>query len=356
MDAGQHLPAEAALALHAPGLTALQVADRLVRVLTDLGLSDDAVVVPAAPKADLTGANLTGADAPGADVLTIRLQPEPRRGEQHPAVGMLRCRLAHPEAKPVVELLAAHAGAALASIAQQAEVRRVAERLQDVLLPPIPVVPHTLVEVRYRAAAREARVGGDFYDVFPLPDGRVLVSVGDVMGKGIEAAGRTSLITHTMRALALQDLDLDRLLERLDEQVSYQDPDIMATVWCGLYEPTTGELSFASLGHPPALLLRSEADPIHLTIEGLPLGMRDLIDEPPECRNRELRPRDLLVLYTDGLVEASGDYLSGQKALLEAVAGRQGEPLDTMIEEVMDELLADAGHTDDAVMLALRRR
>jgi phosphoserine phosphatase RsbU/P len=342
------MPGEAVLALHSPGLTAEQVAELLVRLVTELGVGEEGAFLPAdaAP------------EEPGEGYVVVPIHPPAGAEERAPLVtmGALRCRLAHAEALPVVELLAAHAGAALASIAHQAEVRRVAERLQDVLLPPVPEIPGTLIEVRYRAASKEARVGGDFYDVFPLPDDRVLLTVGDVMGKGIEAAGRTSLITHTTRALALQGLPLDLLLERLDVQVCYQDPHIMATVWCGLYEPKTGELSFASLGHPPALLLRSESDPIHLTMEGLPLGMRDLFDEPPETRDRQLRSRDLLVLYTDGLVETSGDYLSGQEALLEAVVARHGEPLDTLVDEVMDELLSDAGHTDDAVVLALRRR
>jgi phosphoserine phosphatase RsbU/P len=133
----------------------------------------------------------------------------------------------------------------------------------------------------------------------------VLVTVGDVVGKGVEAAVRTSRITQTLRALALRELPLDQLLALADEQVVWQDPEIMATLWCGMYEPDTGELAFASLGHPPALLLRSSGDPIRLELEGLPLGMRDLSPDPPEVCTRRLDARDLLVLYTDGVVEAS---------------------------------------------------
>jgi phosphoserine phosphatase RsbU/P len=277
--------------------------------------------------------------------------------------GVLRCRPTSAEARRAIEALAAHAGAALGRIDQLTEIqhreerlRRVAERLQDALLPPVPDIEGSLIGVRYQAAAREARVGGDFYDVFPLPGDQVLLAVGDVMGKGVEAASRTSLITHTLRALALQNPDIGQIGAAADQQLTYQDPDLMATLWCALFTPSSGELVFTSLGHPPALLLRADGEPISLTLEGLPLGMGDLADQPREERSRQLGSRDLLVLYTDGLVEASGDYLAGQEALLHAVQAHRDAPLDDLIDSLLDELLQDAGHTDDAVVLALRRR
>jgi len=285
--------------------------------------------------------------------------------DRRPA-GVLRLKEAVPGRE--LDLVLAHAATAFAHLqrrermARRADaVRRVAERLQDALLPDLPELPNTLMDVRYRSAGREARVGGDFYDVFGLPDGRALLVVGDVMGKGIEAASRTSRITQTLRALALQGLDLQVLLERCHEQVTYQDPEIMATVWCGVYDPASGELEFASLGHPPALLLRGGDDParhdaIRLELEGLPLGMRDLTDTPPETRSRRLGPRDLLVLYTDGVVEASGDFLAGVEALRAAVEARADEPLAEIVSDVLDEMLADADHRDDAVLFLLRRR
>src|SRR5690606_1420838 len=139
--------------------------------------------------------------------------------------------------------------------------------------------------------------------------------------------------------LALQRLPIDELLARVDEHVVWQDPEIMATLWCGIYEPDSGELSFASLGHPPALLLRSTGEPIRLELEGLPLGMRDLSPKPPEIRSRQLDSRDLLVLYTDGVVEASRDYLAGQDALLRAVEAHRDDPLEELLNAALSELL-----------------
>jgi serine phosphatase RsbU (regulator of sigma subunit) len=338
----------AALALHRPGLAPEVVTELLRGSVVELGLCAEAVFLPPNRMAD-----------PATTDWTDVAIPSPA-GE---LLGILRCRAAPPARRRELELLAAHAGVALAAVARTVELerredtmRRVAERLQDALLPKLPDVPQTMLAVRYRAAAREARVGGDFYDVFTLPDGRVLIVVGDVVGKGVEAAGRTSRITQTLRALALQGVALEDMLWAADSQVMWQDPEIMATVWCGLYEPATGEVEFASLGHPPALLLRSEQDAIRLELEGLPLGMRDLAPTPPETRNRKLEARDLLVLYTDGVVEASGDLLAGMDALLAAVASRRDEPLAVIVDEALDDLLTGAGHRDDAVLLLLRRR
>jgi serine phosphatase RsbU (regulator of sigma subunit) len=335
------LPVErATLALHAADLTADVVGRRLAELVVEVGLSADAAFVPAPRHREAVAA---------AGEVLVEVRPP-----AGPVLGVLRCAPVDDEAGRAACLLAAHAGLALLSTRRlrdveerEGEVRRISERLQDQLLPPLPTVPATSLDVDYRAAAREAKVGGDFYDVFPLRD---------VVGKGVEAAVRTSRITQTLRALALRELPLDRLLALADEQVVWQDPEIMATLWCGIYEPDSGELAFASLGHPPALLLRSTGEPIRLELEGLPLGMRDLSPDPPEVRTRQLEARDLLVLYTDGVVEASRDYLAGQEALQRAVEAHRDDPLHEVLHSALDELLADANHSDDAVMLLLRRR
>lgn len=345
---------EAALALHQPALSAEQVTDLLVALVGDLGLAES-------PQFQ---AGQGGTKPPIEGLVPAPVYRGTTPSGRTRLAGVLWYRPKSGEVSHHVESLAAHASLALAAVADRDEVarredsvRRIAEKLQDSLLPPLPLLDQTLLAVEYRAAGRDTRVGGDFYDVFPMPDGRVLIVVGDVMGKGVEAASRTSRITQTLRALAMQGLDLDELLARVDEQVSFQDPDIMATLWCGLYVPATGELDFASLGHPPALLVREgKEDPIHLALRGLPLGLRDLSEEPPEVRDRRLAPRDLLVLYTDGVIESSGDVIAGLEALHDAIRARRNEPLDRLVGECLDVLLAQGGHTDDAVMLLLRRR
>lgn len=339
---------EAARSLHDPALAKGEIVGLLERAVIDLSLAAEARFIPRAQASD-------------EDDPDVELVPLHRSGGN--ARGVLRCRKVATGATWPLRLLVSHAAAALDARARAREARRreralraISEELQDSLLTPLPTLEATTIDVAYRAASAEARVGGDFYDAFTLPGGRVLIVVGDVMGKGVQAASHTARITHTLRALALQGLELDEMLERCDEQVRYQDPGLMATVWCGLYEPATGELEFGSLGHPPALLVRADGDPISLSLEGLPLGLRDLSEQPPELRTRLLQTRDLLVLYTDGVVEASGDYVAGQKALLAAVERRRDDPLSTIIQGVLDEMLGGAGHRDDAVLLLLRRR
>ncbi|MBA2319434.1 MAG: serine/threonine-protein phosphatase [Euzebyales bacterium] len=349
---GDHvLLAEAALELHTAGRGADQVTSLLERLVGRLGLGEGALYVPAV---------IAGGEMRIADPTELSVDVRDQSGT---VLGVLRCRPRHEAAEPALRALAAHTGVALGGAGHLREVehdvagvRQVAERFQDSLLPELPTVEHTTLAVAYRAASREAKVGGDFYDVVPLPGGHVLIVVGDVVGKGIVAAVHTSIITQTLRALALQGLELDDLLARADIQVRWQREELIATLWCGLYEPETGELSFASLGHPPALLLRAGGDHLRLELHGLPLGLRDLLPEPPEVRTRRLEPRDLLVLYTDGVVEASRDYFAGQDALLAAVAARHDEPVGEILVAALEELLLDAGHTDDAVMLLLRRR
>lgn len=340
--------ADASLRLHDPGLTPDGLTAELEAAVSELGLAEDVAFVPAAT-------------ALAVEVPTGRIEFEVRLPDGG-LEGMLRCIPREPAALAHIALLADHAGLALSVLGRlneaerrEASARRVAEHLQGTLLPAVPNVPQSTIAVAYRAAARDAKVGGDFYDVFPLPDGRVLLTVGDVVGKGVEAAVHTSRITQTLRALALTHMALDSLLDCLDEQISWQETDLMATLWCGYYTPRSGELEFASLGHPPALLLRGDGNPIRLELEGLPLGLRDLAERPPEIRNRRLASRDLLVLYTDGVVEASKDYLAGQEALLHAIASRREEPVNEILNGALSELLADAGHSDDAAMLVLRR-
>lgn len=342
--------AEAASAFHRPGQSADQVIRLLVEAASGLGLASEAF-------------HLSASAAEAGTVRDPDLVDVPVLADDDLRFGNLLCSGVARPALPALRALAAHAGQALAGQIrlravqhEAADVRRVSEALQDALLPEPPPVPHTTLAVGYRAASREAKVGGDFYDVAPLPDGQVLIVVGDVMGKGIEAAVHTSLITQTLRSLALAGHGLEQLLERADTQVRWQRDELMATLWCGLYDPATGELAFASLGHPPALLLRASGEHLRLELHGLPLGMRELSPDPPEVRTRRLEPRDLLVLYTDGVVEAHRDYLAGQEALLAALVARANNPVGEILDSALDELLADAGHADDAAMLLLRRR
>lgn len=177
----------------------------------------------------------------------------------------------------------------------------VARELQRDLLPNvIATVPGYTFAHSYRTANE---VGGDYYDVTPLPDGRVAVVMADASGHGM-AAGLVMAIANATLETAL-DLDpspprvlslLNRTLCRTGTKRTFM------SVFYGLLTPETGRLEYVCAGHPFPLLRRADRTLEELGSGGLPLGIRDTLDT--ECRTVELDPGDLLVLYTDGLAES----------------------------------------------------
>lgn len=166
------------------------------------------------------------------------------------------------------------------------------------------LAPGLVVEQFYQAAAQDSLVGGDFYDVFPLPGGRVAVLVGDVAGKGLEAAVHTTLARDTLRAYALIAADPAEIL-RLSNEALSRFPEFrdFLTVALVILEPAEGRLLYAGAGHPPAFLYRRSVDAVGaLESTGTMLGMvPGLTWENRVCK---WGPGDRLLLYTDGISEA----------------------------------------------------
>ncbi|MFD9339712.1 PP2C family protein-serine/threonine phosphatase [Streptomyces sp. NPDC060028] len=255
------------------------------------------------------------------------------------------------------------------------EARRQAEsdraRLQDALavlqaslLPDtLPSIPGMETAAHYRTASPD-RLGGDFYDVFPIDGRRFAFFLGDVCGKGPQAAAVTSLTRYTLRAAALHDPDpvsaLSTLNKVLHERYSSGDPRYCTAVF-GILEPAlaTGHVAvvLASGGHPSALLLRADGTADFLaTPGGLLVGI--LPDAHFTTATTTLAPGDTLLLYTDGLTEArTGEgrtALYGEEALRAFGADQAGRSPNAVIEALTG--LLDGfgdGLDDDTALLAL---
>ncbi|MDX3659761.1 SpoIIE family protein phosphatase [Streptomyces sp. ID05-26A] len=238
--------------------------------------------------------------------------------------------------------------------------QRLARTLQQTLLPPVlPAVPGMQAAAYYHPASLD-QVGGDFYDLFPLPGGKWGFFLGDVSGKGENAAVVTSLIRYTLRGAAVYDPDPVSVLDHLNT-VLYQASEGMyprfCTVICGSVRPDGdgAVMTLAGGGHTPALVFRADRTSSLLHLRG-----GQLVGALPEARfavaEIRLGPGDAILLYTDGLTEARtgvGSWYS-EEDLRDELSGLAPATAPGVVEAVsrLLEHLGD-GVEDDTALLAL---
>ena len=262
-------------------------------------------------------------------------------------------------------VMAAQAEAQALLDAAYAHEKKIAETLQRSLLIHVgeQAFPGLSVAPLYEAAWSEAEIGGDFYDAFAVGERKVALVVGDVAGKGLEAAARTAEVKYALRAFLLEDPHPARTLVRLNDFLcrfhdfgTEASPRfVVATL--GLVDVRTGEAVFAHAGADAALVLRRDGTAEAMTSSGLPLGIQRGAEYATlSCR---LGPGDTLLLATDGLTEArQGNELLGVEGLTRLATGALGpEPLPDMGAAIMDGVKAFAGGSlrDDACLLLARR-
>jgi PAS domain S-box-containing protein len=260
------------------------------------------------------------------------------------------------EERVFLEALAGQCALALERASLFEREHTTAETLQRSLLPDrLPSVPGIILEARYLPVTRNMEIGGDWYDAFRLPDGRLAVAAGDVMGKGLTAAAGMGRVRNALRALALTDprpaavlAGLDRLFTatELDEQVT--------TVAYLVVDPVTGEGLAGNAGHLPPLLLSRDAPPrLDTTEAGTPLGWAC----PRQQYVFRLPPGTTAVLYSDGLVENRRRGLdSGLDELVSVAAqARPGMVEDParLLEYLVDRMLTGYEQDDDVTVLVL---
>jgi PAS domain S-box-containing protein len=257
----------------------------------------------------------------------------------------------------LLELLLAQAGPALDRATLYERQRHIASTLQRSLLPAhLPDIPGIELAAVYRPAGDGNEVGGDFYDVVPAPGGRYVVAIGDVQGKGPEAAALTGLVRHTLRAETLREADPAHLVRILNRVVYRDDTDRFCTVALAAIGPGGGRVKarVACGGHLPPIVTRRDGAPAEVTCRGTLLGVepdvRVIVDEV------DLGVGDGLVLYTDGVLDASApDTTLTVDNLVGLLADHgAGSPYD-LAWMLHDAAVADApAPRDDIAIIALR--
>ncbi|MEV6837174.1 SpoIIE family protein phosphatase [Streptomyces sp. NPDC051133] len=257
---------------------------------------------------------------------------------------------------PLLEDIARRAGLALDNARLYQRQRKVAETMQNHLLPQMPRVPGLQMTVRYLPAPDASQVGGDWYDAFTLSDGATALAVGDVVGHDLEAAAGMAQLRNMLRAYAWsQQGPPSRIVERLDEAIMPITDVTMATlVLARVTETSDGHwlLSWTNAGHPPPLLVTRDGLAHYLTDgHGLLLGTG--VRTSRADATVVLPPGCTLLLYTDGLVEAPGHTLDdGLNRLRQHAAALAHRPLPSFTDLLLHRVRPPG--LDDVALLAVR--
>ena len=235
------------------------------------------------------------------------------------------------------------------------EQRRVAETLQRTLLPTVLDAPQGVrVAARYLPAAEHSAVGGDWYDLIPLPDGRVGIAIGDVVGHGLAAATLMGGLRNALHAYAVEGHRPAELAPRLARFAQSWGTPSMATYVYALLDPTEDSVTLVNGSHPQPLLVSPNGTAEFVSAPLIPpVGVPGpvLADEA----TIGLEPGQTLLFYTDGLVERRGTRLSErQDQLREAARGAAFDP-DLLCETVLQAMGADGPLPDDVALLAVQR-
>ncbi len=254
-----------------------------------------------------------------------------------------------------VTRLATMLGSALNNAGRFETEHHIAETLQESLL----TLPGAVSGVRfaslYHSATVSSRVGGDFFDVFSLPGGCVAALIGDVSGKGLEAAMVTTLVKDTVRAYAHEHPSPAEVMARANTVLNAASRlPAFASAILAVIDVATGQVTYCCAGHPPALVLRP--DGIEVTDSESPvIGAFDhmtFVDQ-----HLSLGPADVLFLYTDGVTEARSatEGFFGDERLLDALEGCSAEHLDSLPKSLLERVERFAGGrlSDDIALLAI---
>jgi hypothetical protein len=236
--------------------------------------------------------------------------------------------------------------------------RRISQILQKAIVPPVLSIgdDYRIASVYHPAYIGE-EVGGDFYDVFRLQDGRVGILIGDVAGKGVGAAARASATQNIIRALAYGERSPGKVLAGANSVLHAQDPiGSFVTAFLAVLDTESGSICYSSAGHPPQAILRTDGSVQFLEIGNLPLGV--LTDYEPREMKTHLEPGDAIILYTDGVSEAHrGTGLPELDEMVPLLGPYAGDEPDRICKKLLDAAKewAEGELRDDTAIVVVQR-
>ncbi|GAC1405927.1 MAG: hypothetical protein NVSMB64_11190 [Candidatus Velthaea sp.] len=248
-------------------------------------------------------------------------------------------------------------GAQLATALENAEAfhreRRIADTLQRAALPlELRPVAGVCIDAVYEAGNDDARVGGDWYDVFALRDGRVVVTIGDVCESGVAAAAIMGGIRQMIRALAQTTSDPSFILDAADRASALEGRSLFVTAFVVVIDLADSKLTYASAGHPAPLLRHADGRLEALYSPDLPIGLRGESSEPSACT--AFPAGASLVLYTDGLTEESRDWELGEGRLRQAITSKGFAAAAKPASYLRDAVLHGRAMDDVAILVVTR--
>lgn len=254
--------------------------------------------------------------------------------------------------RQVLATVASLVGEALARADLYERDRRIAEALQRDMLPQsLPRPEGVDLAAWYEAGTAGMQVGGDWYDAAVVGDDLLVVAIGDVVGRGLDAASAMGRLRTAFGALARTADDVADLVDRLDRFAADVPAARLSTMVAATWSRTDGRLQVVTAGHLPAMIRRAGGEVEQLPDRSRPLGLDPATARP--LHERALHPGDSLVLYTDGLVEKRGEPIDDALGRLRAVlASADSGSASSLCDQLRDALTA--GHEDDVAVLVLR--
>lgn len=230
----------------------------------------------------------------------------------------------------------------------------IADTLQKALL----TVPEQIKGIdfshMYRSATKAAMVGGDFYDIFEIEDNQIAIVAGDVSGKGIEAAAFTSLVKNTLKAYAYHEHSPAVVMTKTNDVIMKSSPEnIFVSVFFAILDKATGLMTYCNAGHPPAIIKRAGNDLFLLKNTSPVLGV---FEQDYCCEQEILGKKDMLIIYTDGLIEARrGKDLFTEDRLIELIAEVNTRVPEEMANHIFEKVssFSDGELSDDLVLMTL---